>query len=113
MELKDQLMLLDMQVLSRLVVGIGEAAETTGVPQRKIRYWEEKGIIQSVNEKEGDKSTRSRYDYLTIKKILLIQELLDDGFTLDAAAKRVDERIRKINEAFAKLAPYQESREDL
>lgn len=113
MDLKDQLVLLDIQLLSRLVVGIGEVAETTGVPQRKIRYWEEKGIIQSVNDKDGDKMTRSRYDYLNVKKILLIQELLEDGFTLDAAAKRVDERILKINEAFAKLAPHQESTDDM
>lgn len=93
--------LLDFDLLKKLVVGIGEVSDITGVPTRKIRYWEEKGIIGS--EKEGEGTTR-RYDYLNIKKILLIQELIDEGFTLDAAAKKVEDRMKNINEVFLKLA---------
>lgn len=93
--------LLDFDLLSRLVVGIGEVSEITGVPQRKIRYWEEKGIIQPVKEVEG---TTRRYDYINIKKILLIQELLNDGYTLDAAAKKVEVRMETINKVFLELA---------
>lgn len=93
--------LLDFDLLKKLVVGIGEVSDIAGVPTRKIRYWEEKGIIES--EKEGEGTTR-RYNYLNIKKILLIQELLEEGFTLDAAAKKVEERMKNINEAFLKLA---------
>jgi len=93
--------LYDIDLLSKLVVGIGEVADITGVPQRQIRYWEDKGIIQS--SKEGEGATR-KYNYLNVKKILLIKELLDDGFTLDAAARKVEERMRVINEAFAKLS---------
>lgn len=92
--------LMDFDFLGKLVVGIGEVSEITGVPQRQIRYWEEKGIIQS--SKEGEGATR-KYDYLNIKKILLVKELMDDGFTLDAAAKKVEERMRILNEAFMKL----------
>jgi DNA-binding transcriptional MerR regulator len=98
-ELKN--VLLDFDLLSKLVVGIGEVAEITGVPQRQIRYWEDKGIIQSVKESEG--STR-RFNYLNVKKILLIKELLDEGFTLDTAAKKVESRMKNINEVFLKLA---------
>jgi DNA-binding transcriptional MerR regulator len=93
--------LLDFDLLKKLVVGIGEVSDITGIPTRKIRYWEEKGIIESENEGEG--STR-RYNYLTIKKILLIQELLEEGFTLDSAAKKVEDRMKNINEVFLKLA---------
>ncbi|WP_047152879.1 MerR family transcriptional regulator [Aneurinibacillus tyrosinisolvens] len=93
--------LLDFDLLSKLVVGIGEVSNITGVPQRQIRYWEEKGIIQPVKEGEG---TTRKYDYLNIKKILLIKELLEDGFTLDAAAKKVQERMKSINEVFKKLS---------
>jgi len=93
--------LLDFDLLSRLVVGIGEVSEITGVPQRKIRYWEEKGIIQPVKEVEG---TTRRYNYINIKKILLIQELLNDGYTLDAAAKKVEDRMENINKVFLELA---------
>lgn len=93
--------LLDFDLLKKLVVGIGEVSDITGVPTRKIRYWEEKGIIES--EKEGEGTTR-RYNYLNIKKILLIQELIDEGFTLDAAAKKVENRMKNINDVFLKLA---------
>mgnify|MGYP001293074580 CR=1 FL=1 len=94
-------LLLDFDLLAKLVVGIGEVSTITGVPQRQIRYWEEKGIIHS--DKQGEGATR-KYNYLNVKKILLIKELLDEGFTLDAAAKKVEDRMRMINEAFAKLS---------
>ncbi|WGV60560.1 MerR family transcriptional regulator [Brevibacillus brevis] len=93
--------LMDFDLLRKLVVGIGEVSDITGVPQRQIRYWEEKGIIQSYKEGEG---TTRKYDYLSIKKILLVKELINDGFTLDAAAKKVEERMRTINEVFQKLS---------
>lgn len=102
-ELKN--ILLDFDLLSKLVVGIGEVSEITGVPTRQIRYWEEKGIIHSSKEAEG---TTRKYDYLNVKKVLLIKELLDDGYTLDAAAKKVEDRMKNINEAFAKLAQRSE-----
>lgn len=92
--------LLDYDLLSRLVVGIGEVSEVTGVPSRQIRYWEEKGIIKSAQESEG--ATR-KYDYFTVKKILLIKDLLNEGYTLDAAAKKVDDRIKTVNDAFMRL----------
>ncbi|MGG3572955.1 MerR family transcriptional regulator [Bacillus gobiensis] len=92
--------LLDFDLLKKLVVGIGEVSEITGVPTRKLRYWEEKAIIQS--EKDGEGITR-RYNYLNIKKILLIQELLEEGYTLDAAAKKVETRMKTINDVFLKL----------
>ncbi|PYI54395.1 MerR family transcriptional regulator [Paenibacillus flagellatus] len=103
MEPKDQPehVLLDFDLLRKLVVGIGEVSDITGVPQRQIRYWEEKGII--VSSKDGEGGTR-KYDYLNIKKILLVKELMDDGFTLDAAARKVEERMRSMSDVFAKLA---------
>ena len=102
MDIKDETnVLLDFDLLSKLVVGIGEVSDITGVPQRQIRYWEEKGIIQSMKEAQG--SVR-RYNYLNVKKIILIKELLDDGFTLDAAARKMEVRMANINQAFLKLA---------
>jgi len=40
----------DIFFLKNLVVGIGEVSEITKIPTRKIRYWEEKGIITSLTE---------------------------------------------------------------
>lgn len=98
---QDENVLQDFDLLKRLIVGIGEVSDITGVGQRKIRYWEEKGIIRSL--KEGETTTR-RYDYLNIKKIILIQELLEEGFTLDAAGKKIGERMKRIHTVFTKLA---------
>ena len=89
----------DIEFLKRLIMGIGEVAEVTGVPTRQIRYWEEKGYISSLSEQGKNR----RYNYSNIKKILLIKELLDEGFTLEASVQKVENRIRLVNEALAKM----------
>ncbi|WP_405098676.1 MerR family transcriptional regulator [Oceanobacillus sp. FSL H7-0719] len=93
--------LLDFSLIKKLIVGIGEVSDITGVPTRKIRYWEDKGAISSEKDFQG--STR-RFDYWNIKKILLIQELMEEGYTLDAAAEKVQNRTKEFNQAFYKLA---------
>ena len=35
----------DYNFLEKLIVGIGEVSQITGIPTRQIRYWEEKGIM--------------------------------------------------------------------
>ena len=91
--------LMDVDFLVSVIVAIGEVANITGVPQRKIRYWDEKGYITPVDRS----STYRQYDYLNIKKIVLIKEMLDDGYTLEAAAKKVNERSVKVEEVFKRL----------
>src|ERR1700742_4552044 len=88
----DMEILMDFDFLLTVIVAIAEVANITGVPQRKIRYWDEKGYIQPVD----NTSTYRQYDYLNVKKIVLIKELLDEGFTLEAAAKKVNERSARI-----------------
>lgn len=89
----------ELDLMRRLVVGIREVSEISGVPQRQLRYWQQKGIIQPVNPD----CTVRKFDYLNIKRILLIKELLDEGYTLDAAAGKVAARIQRLNEAFTRL----------
>ena len=96
----DYEIMMDVDFLVSVIVAIGEVANITGVPQRKIRYWDEKGFIEPVDKT----STYRKYDYLNIKKVVLIQELLDEGYTLDAAAKKVNERCIKIAEVFKRLS---------
>lgn len=95
----------DFDFLDRLVVGIGEVAQITGIPTRQIRYWEDKEIITSLTEEEGK---NRRYDYKNIKKMLLIKELLDEGYTLDASAEKVQKRIELIEETLTKLKKGQQ-----
>ncbi|SUJ11970.1 HTH-type transcriptional regulator glnR [Sphingobacterium spiritivorum] len=90
----------DFEFLEKLIVGIGEVSQITGIPTRQIRYWEDKNIISSLTEEEGK---NRRYDYKNIKKMLLIKELMDEGYTLDAAAEKVRKRIVLIDENFGKL----------
>jgi MerR family transcriptional regulator, global nitrogen regulator len=89
----------DFDFLDKLVVGIGEVSEITGIPTRQIRYWEDKRIIKSLSAEGKNR----RYDYKNIKKILLIKELLDEGFTLDAATQKVEKRLELIEETLLKL----------
>jgi predicted transcriptional regulator len=105
---KDYEILMDVDFLVSVIVAIGEVAEITGVPQRKIRYWDEKGLIQPVDKD----STYRTYDYLNIKKIVLIQELLDEGYTLDAAAKKINERFVKVAEVFKRLCASKANPDD-
>ncbi len=93
-------LLFDFEFLDKLVVGIGEVAQITGIPTRQIRYWEEKGIIFSLTEEEGK---NRRYNYENIKKMLLIKELIDEGYTLDASAEKVQKRMEIIEKTLKKL----------
>ncbi|WP_119790028.1 MerR family transcriptional regulator [Flavobacterium anhuiense] len=90
----------DFDFLDKLVVGIGEVSQITGIPTRQIRYWEDKGIISSLTEEEGK---NRRYNYENIKKMLLIKELIDEGYTLDASAEKVKKRMEMIEETLSKL----------
>ena len=90
----------DFDFLEKLVVGIGEVSQIIGIPTRQIRYWEDKGIITSLTEEE---CKNRRYDYKNIKKMLLIKELLDDGYTLDASADKVKSRMELIEMTLNKL----------
>ena len=88
-------LLLDFDFLKKLVVGIGEVSQITGIPTRQI--------LKSLTEEEGK---NRRYDYLNIKKILLIKELLDEGYTLDASAEKVKKRMEMIEEMLTKMSQY-------
>lgn len=90
----------DFDFLEKLVVGIGEVSQITDIPTRQIRYWEEKKIIESLPEKEGK---NRKYDYKNIKKILLIKELLDEGYTLDSASEKIKKRLELIEETLGKM----------
>lgn len=93
--------LLDSPILSRLIVGIGEVSDITGVSARQLRYWESKGLINSIDDSS---STNRKYDYSNIEKIVLIKDFLDQGFTLEAAARRLEERIQRLNKAIITLS---------
>lgn len=38
---------------NKLIFGIGQVQQITGVSGRQLRYWEEQGYIQSISQKKG------------------------------------------------------------
>ncbi len=87
--------------LQSVKVGIHEASSITKVPARKIRYWQEKGYIQAFTQE----SSSRQYDLINLKKIVLIQEMLEEGYTLEASAKKVQSRIEKLNDMMDLIVP--------
>jgi len=80
------------EFLSEIIIGIGEVLEITGIPIRKLRYWESKGIIKTIDEESGTR----QFSLFEVKKALLILELIEDGYTLDGAAAKVEKRLSRI-----------------
>jgi len=76
--------------VKRLVFRIGEIASMTGVSARQLRYWEQKGLIQS-QDRPDEKQARV-YTFKTFIQVSIIKYFLDEGLTLAAAAKRATER---------------------
>lgn len=91
----------DYEFLSKLIIGIGEVAEITGIPQRQLRYWEQKGIIHTIND--SAKNSTRRFNYAEIKRIILIKQLIDEGFTLEAASNKVAHRFKLLNVVIQKI----------
>ena len=67
---------------------IGDAAEMAGVTQRQIRDWEARGYISKAQRLIcGDRAYR-RFTKEQIEIIKKIKEYQDQGFTLQAAARK-------------------------
>ncbi|MBM6742205.1 MerR family transcriptional regulator [Enterococcus gallinarum] len=74
-----------------LLVGISELSQMCEVSPRQLRYWEQKGLIQSVPQEEN---APRKYRLPTVVKVELIKRFLDEGFTLTKAVEKAEEKIR-------------------
>lgn len=77
---------------------IGEVAERTGVTQRTLRFYEEKGLLKPPTRMEGGFRLYSEADVRRVERIKRLQKLL--GFTLAEIkemleAEEVQEEIRE------------------
>ncbi len=86
--------------LEKVKVGIHEVSSITGIPPRKIRYWVKKGCIETISN-----GNMRQFDLFNLKKMILIQELIDDGYSLDGATNKVNGRIEKLQEMFDLVLP--------
>lgn len=78
-----------------LLVGISELSKVTGVSPRQIRYWEQKGYIESTGEKSGNR----KFKLPMVIKVEIIKHFLDKGYTLIAAVDKACERQENIHQA--------------
>jgi DNA-binding transcriptional MerR regulator len=93
-------------LLSRLRLGIGQAAELCGVSIRQLSYWTDKGIIQPA---DGDGART--YDLEAIRKIQVIKRGLDQNHSLERAVAEADELLAADHEKKRRLAKL--SKEEL
>lgn len=103
------------------LVPIGELAQTVGVTTRTLRYWEEVGIIESVQKSDGATRGYTPYYVRRIKFIMKLKELglsikeMQELYAAYGEAKQtermiprlieiLDDHISMIDDKMAKLA---------
>lgn len=103
------------------ITSIGELATSLGLTTRTIRYWEEVGLIESVQRSDGATRGFTPYYVRRIKFIIKLKELgltikeMQDLYVAYGEAKQtermvprlveiLDEHIGKIDEKISKLA---------
>jgi DNA-binding transcriptional MerR regulator len=70
-------------------VSIGDAAEATNTTVKMLRYWEEKDYISPERVYSGSRGYRF-YSHDDVQKITRIKNYIDQGYTLQAAARMAD-----------------------
>ena len=70
-------------------VSIGVAAKMSNTTVKMLRYWEEKGYISPERVYSGSRGYRWYYPE-DLEKITRIKNLIDQGYTLQAAAQMAD-----------------------
>ncbi len=73
-------------MINQQTYSIGETSAMTGISQRQMRRWEGKYIPEPIRMTVGGRFFR-RYTANDIGLLKKIQENLEKGFTLSAAAK--------------------------
>ena len=103
------------------IESIGELAKSLGLTTRTLRYWEEVGIIESVQRLDGATRGYTPYYVRRIKFIMKLKELgltikeLQELYIAYGEAKQtgrmipklveiLDDHINKVDEKMAKLA---------
>lgn len=92
---------------------IGEVAERTGVTQRTLRFYEEKGLLKPPSRMDGGFRLYSEADVKRVERIRRLQDLL--GVTLADIKEMVDaeEILRELRAQFNPEAAIAEKRKQL
>lgn len=92
---------------------IGEVAERTGVTQRTLRFYEEKGLLRPPSRMEGGFRLYSEDDVKRVQRIRKMQDLL--GISLADIKEMVDAEsiLRELRAQFNPAAELPEKRRQL
>jgi len=92
---------------------IGEVAERTGVTQRTLRFYEEKGLLRPPSRMDGGFRLYSEEDVKRVEMIRRLQDLL--GVTLADIKEMVDaqEMLRELRAQYRPEAGVEEKRRQL
>ncbi|MEX0682804.1 MAG: MerR family transcriptional regulator [Dehalococcoidia bacterium] len=92
---------------------IGEVAELTGVTQRTLRFYEEKGLLRPPSRMDGGFRLYSEEDVQRVKHIRRLQDLL--GISLADIKEMVDaeEVLRQLRAQYNPEAAIAEKRRQL
>lgn len=92
---------------------IGEVAERTGVTQRTLRFYEEKGLLNPPSRMDGGFRLYSEDDVLRVEQIKRLQSLL--GLTLAEIKEMVeaDEALSQIRAEYRKDADVEQKLDQL
>ena len=92
---------------------IGEVADRTGVTQRTLRFYEEKGLLRPPTRMEGGFRLYSEDDVQRVEQIRRLQNLL--GITLAEIKEMVDaeEMLQELKAQYRPEADVQEKKRQL
>ena len=98
---------------SEAYLQIGEVAERTGVTQRTLRFYEEKGLLRPPTRMDGGFRLYSEDDVTRVEHIRRLQNLL--GVTLAEIKEMVDaeEVLRELKAQYRPEADVSEKRRQL
>lgn len=90
------------ELLQGLKLTTGKAAEFCDISRRQLCYWTDKGIIETLEDEgevEGDESGARRvYDFMALRKVLLIKQLLEMGRGLKRATREAEFYLQQMDE---------------
>jgi DNA-binding transcriptional MerR regulator len=103
------------ELLHGLKLTTGKAAEFCDISRRQLCYWTDKGIVETIEgegEDDGEEGTRRVYDFLSLRKVLLIKQLLEQGRGLKRATREVDGSLQQSDDEDLQPDADRRTRED-
>lgn len=77
---------------------IGDTARITGVTEKQLRHWEDRGYIQGINRVVCGARAYRIYSEDQIQLLTAIKGYLNEGFTLSVAAEKANKNSLKEGE---------------